>query len=187
MADPITAVLAYAALQAGHHAGDYLLQSDHQALTKGHSGRAGRRACAGHVASLTAAQALLLAGAAVVTEIGLDPVAAVLALAVNAASHFWIDRRSTLRGLVLITEPITRKKGFYESGGSAHMDQAAHGVWLLGAALIAAATPAGAAAGTGAALLVLLVLSVASRAGLAREAAAERRASSASTAAVHIG
>lgn len=139
-AEPTTVVLAATALFAGHHLGDYWLQSDHQAMTKGQCDHAGRTACAGHVASLTTAQALLLGLVAVVTGTGLDPLAIVLGLGVNALSHYWADRRATLRGLVLATEPFTKKLTFYdEFGGAAHMDQAWHIFWIVPAALIIAA------------------------------------------------
>ncbi|MFC7745613.1 hypothetical protein ACFQXA_38855 [Nocardiopsis composta] len=141
-ADPTAVLLTIAALTAGHHAGDYWLQSDHQAVTKGRCDHAGRRACAGHVASLTLAQLVLLALVAVVTGTGLDPVAAALGLGVNAASHYWADRRATLRGLVLATERFTHKLRFHdEFGGAAHMDQAWHIAWIVPAALIAASPP----------------------------------------------
>lgn len=164
-ADPTAALLATAALAAGHHLGDYWLQSDHQATTKGACGHAGRRACAGHVASLTLGQLVLLALVAVVTGVGLDPLAAALGLGLNAASHYWADRRATLRGLVLATQRWTHKRDYYDTGGAAHMDQAWHLVWIVPAALIAA-SPAPLA----------VVLAAVSAAALAAADIASRRA-----------
>ena len=143
-ADPDLLFLAFAGLFSGHHAGDYWLQSDWQATTKGSCSREGRRACTHHVASLTTAQAVLVALLMAATGSALDPVALAAGLAINSASHWWADRRHTLRGLVLATEWATKKAGFYENvpGAPAHMDQAWHMVWLLpAAAAIAAPAP----------------------------------------------
>jgi hypothetical protein len=171
-ADPMTALLILAAKAAGHHAGDYLLQSDYQAVTKGSPGILGRRACTRHVASLTAAQAALVALVLAATDTAAAPLSVAAGLAVNAATHWWADRRTTLHGLVLATEPLVAKTGFFETAvGRAAIDQAWHRLWLLPSALIAAAPPALAAAGLGACLAVLAVCESASRAARIRAAA----------------
>jgi len=53
----------YAALTASHEVGDYWVQRDADAVAKGRHGAEGRVACARHVASYTATQALALAAA----------------------------------------------------------------------------------------------------------------------------
>lgn len=87
-----TAGLYVFALYAGHHVGDYWVQTNHQACHKGDAGPAGRWACAAHVASYTATQAACLILAALV---GARPsVAGVLvALAISAGTHYLADRR----------------------------------------------------------------------------------------------
>jgi hypothetical protein len=162
-ADPTLVVLALGALAPGHHAGDYLLQSDHQALHKGDCGRAGRAACARHVASLTAAQAVLLAGALVATGTPAALLSVAAGLALNAVWHGWLDRRWTLRGLVLATERWTSKRRFYDGGGAAPMDQAAHAVILLPAALAIASPPLTAGITLAAALAALAVCHIVAR------------------------
>ena len=137
--DPAAAALLWAALYAAHRLGDYWLQSDHQATTKHVHGSAGRWACFRHVATLTLAQALAIGAVEVACGLDLPAAAEASALGLNAATHYWADRRRPLRGLVLATEPITRKLGFYENGGAAELDQAWHVAWLLPVALIAAA------------------------------------------------
>lgn len=169
-ADATAALLAVAALGAGHHWGDRWMQTDHQAVTKGQCGHRGRAACAGHVASLTATQAVLLVLVLAATGTAVDPAAAALGLAVNAASHYWADRRFTLRGLVLATEPLTAKRGYYEHGGGAEpMDQAWHRVWIIPAALTVAAPLGLAVAITGICAAVLGALDALARRGLRTE------------------
>ncbi len=174
MADPITAALNGLALYAGHHLGDYWIQTDRQAQNKGECSHAGRLACAGHVATLSATQLVMLTLVAWATGLAIDPVAVVLGLMVNAVSHYWADRRRTLRGLVLALDPVTGKRGFYENAPGAHLalDQAFHIGWIVPAALITAAPTVLALQLTGGAALVLLVVATASR--LARRA--ERKA-----------
>jgi hypothetical protein len=174
-ADPTTAALVAMAMYAGHHVGDFWVQSDAQAQRKGECSHAGRCACAGHVASLTATQAVFVGLALIATATAVDPVAAVLGLAVNAVSHYWADRRATLRGLVWAVNQVTAKVSFYKGMPTAHMhlDQAWHVAWLVPAALIIAAPAAGALVGTAAAAAVLGACAVASRYGRRLEAAAD--------------
>ncbi|WP_017541578.1 DUF3307 domain-containing protein [Nocardiopsis halophila] len=172
-ADTATAAIVFAALYAGHHVGDYLIQSDHQALNKGRCDHEGRKACTAHVLTLTIAQGAVLALVLGATGTAIDPAALLTGLGINAVSHFWADRRSTLRGLVLATERWTHKIGFYDGGGAAHMDQAWHMLWLVPAAVaIAAPLPlAGLLTAFSAALLV--AADIASRRARATEAASQ--------------
>ncbi|MBB6001355.1 hypothetical protein HNR25_005186 [Streptomonospora salina] len=168
-ADALTAVLAAVALVAGHHAGDRWLQTDHQAVTKGACTHAGRAACTGHVATLTLAQLAMLALVLAATGTGVSPLALLLGLGLNAASHWWADRRFTLRGLVLATDPIAHKSGYYGNGGAEPLDQAFHFVWIVPCALVIASPAPLALALTGAGVLLLAAAEAASRWARTRE------------------
>jgi hypothetical protein len=82
----------FAALLAAHHVGDYWVQTDTQARDKGLPGSPGRKACAAHVAGLTACKVTALA-ALHATGHRLSWRRATMALAADAASHYWADRR----------------------------------------------------------------------------------------------
>lgn len=81
------------ALYFAHHAGDYWVQTDHQAAHKGAAGRVGRVACAAHVATYTLTQGVALA--AVIFFVGADVSAlgGFVALLVSAVTHYLADRR----------------------------------------------------------------------------------------------
>ncbi len=89
------AAVAGLALYAGHHVGDYWVQTDTQARLKGAAGWVGRRACAEHVLTYVGTQAACLWLAAAV----LDPFeggsvpATLAALAVSGVTHWLADRR----------------------------------------------------------------------------------------------
>lgn len=128
---------AFIALFAGHHVGDHWAQTDHQAQTKGRHDRVGRRACAAHTATLTLCQAAALAVVALYGGAAFAPLNLVIGLAVNALSHYWCDRRSTLEGLAYALHR-TGKHNYYRVG-SAQLDQAFHMAFLLLSAVIVAA------------------------------------------------
>ena len=150
--DPrIRFAVTLAPLYAAHQVGDHWVQTHHQASTKGGRGeqqRAGQAACARHVATMTATKALMLAATCAVTRTRLPLGRTVLALAVDAGSHYWADRRYTLAGLA----GLLGKTGFYQLGqprpgrddnpslgtGAYALDQAWHAAWLWAAALIVA-------------------------------------------------
>jgi hypothetical protein len=151
------AVLIYAALLSGHWLGDHWAQTGHQVAHKGLPGAEGRRACASHVATLTACQALLV-GLVAVSEGGVGgPVQIILGLAVNALTHYWADRRRTLEGLAHLMQRYG-KHDYYTCGGAPHLDQAWHMGWLLSAALIIGESHLGAALALSGLCLVLLAL-----------------------------
>lgn len=139
-------VAVWVALYVGHVVADVWVQTPGQAATKGLPGRAGRAACARHVATLTLTQALALAGMAAVT--GWRPSLAALAvgLAVNAVSHYWADRRVTLAKLAqLVGKAEMWRLGSPRAGrddaphlgtGAYALDQAWHTAWLYLTALI---------------------------------------------------
>jgi hypothetical protein len=80
------------ALYAGHHLGDYWVQTDHDAACKGKVGWEGRLACLRHVASYTATQAVCLALLAWVIG-GLPLLGSAVALGISAGTHYLADRR----------------------------------------------------------------------------------------------
>lgn len=132
-----------AALSAGHHVGDYWLQSHTQATCKGMPGWRGRRACAGHVATYTLALLACVALAAWWLSLALNPVAVIAGLAVSAVTHYFADRRRPLRWLASL---LPRKLEFFDSGaglasGAAFMDQSWHWFWLFISALVMTGGP----------------------------------------------
>jgi len=147
MGRAVTFAVVFAALYAAHQVGDHWVQAGRQAAGKGAAGWAGRLACARHVATLTAVKAASVALAVTVT--GLRPAVAAVAaaLALDAASHYWADRRITLRGMAY----RLGKSEFYRLGaprdghddaphlgtGAYALDQSWHIAWLFIAALIA--------------------------------------------------
>jgi len=140
----VTAAAVFAAVSAayaaGHWIGDYWVQTNGQALSKGAPGWPGRRACAAHVATYTLTLAACLALAWWRLALPLSPGPAVAGLAVSATTHYFADRRRPLERLAAL---IPGKLGFYQAGeglasGAAHLDQAWHWWWLFAAALITA-------------------------------------------------
>lgn len=138
-----TFAAVFAALYAAHMVGDYWVQTHAQACAKGGKGWPGRIACAAHVATLTITKMLFLAAIVLALGVQLHPVATVIGLAVDAASHYWADRRITLKRLAA----SIGKSDFYELGQSSRcmgtgayaLDQSWHIGWLFIAALIISA------------------------------------------------
>lgn len=140
--------VVFAALYAAHHVGDQWVQTHMQAMTKGGPGWAGRLACARHVATITATKAIVLTVTALALNLSLGVLATGVAFSVDAASHYWVDRRSTLRRLA----EALNKGGYYALGspraghddnpgtgtGAYHLDQSWHVAWLWITALIIA-------------------------------------------------
>jgi hypothetical protein len=125
------------ALIVGHHVGDYWVQTDCQAQRKGLPGAAGRWACARHVATYTLTLAICLVAAAWWLRLPLSPAWATAGLAVSAGSHYWADRRTTLRALA---DRLGRgdfwRRGDGLASGAAYLDQSWHWLWLGIAALV---------------------------------------------------
>lgn len=125
----------FALLYAAHLAADYVLQTDHQAAHKADRTLTGWYANLTHAGThVLACAAVLLAGAARLGTLHLHPAATVLALAWIGVSHAAIDRR---RGIAWWMTH-TRQQEFYQRGGAAHVDQAAHVLALFIGALILA-------------------------------------------------
>jgi len=153
-ADHLDIGTAYVALRFGLIAGDWWGQSNTVAGTKRRPGSEGRRACAKHVAIVTAAQAASLGLACVVTGRRLDLSRVVTGLAVNGASHFWADRRT---GWETFIKEYLGKAEFYEKGklkseeygtdclatGAHMLDRTWHDAWNIAAAVYLAGLRAG--------------------------------------------
>jgi len=140
----VRATAAYAALTASHEVADYWVQRDAEAVAKGGHGAEGRAACARHVASYTATQALALWAADRTLHLGLDWRRAVAGLAVSAVTHYVADRSG---GRWREEGPSTRLVRFARTTGHAGwlerdpgagplMDQAWHKGWIAVAAVV---------------------------------------------------
>ncbi|MFI9327765.1 hypothetical protein ACIGZJ_09475 [Kitasatospora sp. NPDC052868] len=138
---------AYALLRASADVADHWIQTDHQAATKGQhnhiegqSSAAGRRACAAHVATYTAAQGVVLLAGTRLLGIRLRPLPVAAALALSAATHYAADRREPLRRLADATGKgrFVRLADHGLNGGYL-LDQSWHHAFETCAALIASA------------------------------------------------
>jgi hypothetical protein len=136
---------AYAVLTASHEVADHWVQRDREAVAKGQSGLAGARACALHVATYTATQAvaLLAADRGLGLRIGWRRAAA--ALAVSAVTHYVADRQGghwrdeKPRGVVRLAAATGHSGWLQRDPGAGYlMDQAWHKGWIAIAAAIAA-------------------------------------------------
>ncbi|MCX4682608.1 transcriptional regulator [Streptomyces sp. NBC_01433] len=164
-----TFAAVFVTLWVAHTVGDHWLQTAVQSAQKGQhdrnpgeSSRVGRLACTRHLIGLTLTKALLLALSAIVLDLSLTVAGVAIGLGLDAASHWWADRRSSLAWLAGVAESvgITGKTEFYNLGTGAHpfhpvtaegkpaghigtgayaLDQAFHAFFLFLAALIIAA------------------------------------------------
>lgn len=139
----------FAALFVGHYVGDFWLQTAAQAANKARAGWRGRLACFGHITRLTITKIAILAITTAVLDLHISIIAVIIALFVDAASHYWADRRSTLAKLAR----LLGKSDFYRLGsprpghddnpslgtGAHSLDQSWHIMWLWIASLIIAA------------------------------------------------
>ncbi|WP_333758841.1 hypothetical protein [Streptomyces sp. ISBFB 2968] len=140
-----TFAATYAALTAAHEVADHWVQIDDQAVHKGNRNRNGAIACAEHVITYTATQAVALAAVQRVTGMRLSWKRAALGLAVSAATHYVADRQGghwrdeNPRGIVRLAA-ATGHAGWLKRDPNAGylMDQAWHKGWIAVAALVAA-------------------------------------------------
>lgn len=142
--------VASVALFPAHQFGDHWAQTPTQALTKGGAGWTARTACARHVLVLTVVKLAALLAAFAVTELPIRPSWWAAGLAVDAVSHYWADRRTTLRRLAGLFGP--GKLAFFDLGaprpgrddnpslgtGAYALDQSWHVAFLFITALIMA-------------------------------------------------
>ncbi|MEU8590715.1 transcriptional regulator [Streptomyces sp. NPDC048664] len=138
----------FVALYVAHSVGDHWVQTSHQSAHKGRPGWVGRLADARHVATLTATKGAVLLPVAWLLDLHLSALGIVAGLGIDAVTHWWADRRSTLAWLAR----VTGKGEFYRLGapragrddnphigtGAYALDQSFHHLWLLVAALIIA-------------------------------------------------
>ncbi|WP_198358441.1 DUF3307 domain-containing protein [Streptomyces fildesensis] len=138
----------FAALFVGHSVGDHWVQSSAQSAAKGRPGWPGRLADARHVVTLTLTKLAVLLPAAALLGLHLSVWGLLVGLGVDAVTHWWADRRSTLARLAA----LTGKNEFYRLGslragrddnptlgtGAYALDQSFHHLWLLVAALLIA-------------------------------------------------
>ncbi|MFF4698415.1 transcriptional regulator [Streptomyces chattanoogensis] len=143
-----TFAAVFIALYVAHSVGDHWVQTSHQSAHKGRPGWGGRLADARHVATLTLTKLAVLVPAAVLLGLHLSMLGVVAGLGIDAVTHWWADRRSTLAWLAR----VTGKGEFYRLGapraghddnphigtGAYALDQSFHHLWLLVAALVIA-------------------------------------------------
>jgi hypothetical protein len=141
---------AYAILTASHEVADHWVQSDADAAAKGLPGREGAQACARHVATYTATQALALAAADRLLGLRLDPRRTVAALAVSAVTHYWADRSGghwrdeQPTGIVRLAHRRGKQGWLQRDPGAGYlMDQSWHKGWIAIAAAITAPSRTG--------------------------------------------
>ena len=146
--DAATFAAVFIALYVAHSVGDHWVQTSHQSAHKGRPGWVGRLADARHVATLTATKAAVLLPVTLLLDLHVSALGILAGLGIDAVTHWWADRRSTLAWLA----KVTSKGGFYRLGtpragrddnphigtGAYALDQSFHHLWLLVAALIIA-------------------------------------------------
>ncbi|MFK0282545.1 transcriptional regulator [Streptomyces sp. NPDC090499] len=141
-----TFAAVFVALYVAHSVGDHWVQTSCQSVTKGRPGWSGRLAVTRHVVTLTATKVAVLLSVAWLLDLRLSVPGLVAGLGIDAVSHWWADRRTTLAWLAR----ITGKGEFHQLGtpraghddnphigtGAYALDQSFHHLWLLVAALI---------------------------------------------------
>ncbi|MFI0827221.1 DUF3307 domain-containing protein [Streptomyces roseolus] len=141
---------AHTTLTAAHHIGDYVLQRDADAAAKGKHGPDGALACARHVLSYAAGQALALWAADRYLGLGLNRRRAAVGLLVSGATHYAIDRCATHwpedddQAPLLVRAAHKIGKGTWlqrDPSAPALLDQALHHGCIAVAAAVAAGRP----------------------------------------------
>lgn len=143
--------VTYALLSVGHHIGDHWIQRGIDACRKQLPGRIGALHCGVHVATVTATKALILIPGLLLLGLPVSWAGVILALVVDAASHYLVDRGRPLRAMATAAgkaEYVERVTVIRTPGGQAEttgpgtgayeLDQAWHRGWVLIAAMIIA-------------------------------------------------
>jgi hypothetical protein len=123
------------AFYAGHHVGDYWVQTDAQAKQKGEPGRIGRVACIEHVCTYVATQVALASVLFLIVGVGTPHWWGLWGAAlVSGVTHYMADRRE--HGLMLkLARRLPGKAAFVDLGkpraGSNDNPQLATGAWAL--------------------------------------------------------
>jgi hypothetical protein len=129
---------AYAALRTAAAVADHWVQSGHQAVHKADAGLSGHRAMAGHVGSYAATQAVALVAADRLLGMDLKPSRIAAAVALSAATHWFIDRGWPVkRAAIALGKQDMHDLGCH-FGGRYQLDQSAHHLFEGVAAVIAA-------------------------------------------------
>lgn len=133
------AAAAYAAMRAASGIGDLWTQTPHQAVHKADVGVDGHRAMAGHIASYAGGQAVALVTANALLGMKLKPSRMAAAIALSAATHWFVDRRWPVRKLA---EALGKEEFLALDtsvfGSHFHLDQSAHHLMEAVAAVVAA-------------------------------------------------
>lgn len=149
MSHALTFAVTFATLYAAHQVGDHWVQAHSDALGKGTPGWPGAWRCARHVWTLTLAKFAMLGTAFLVLGVHPGILPTFAGLGVDAASHYWADRRFTLARLArllwhgefwVLGAPRPGRDDNPTLGTGAYaLDQSWHIAWLWIAALIIAA------------------------------------------------
>ncbi|WNI16220.1 DUF3307 domain-containing protein [Actinacidiphila sp. ITFR-21] len=138
----------FVALFVAHSVGDHWVQTSAQSAAKGRPGWAGRLAGARHVATLTLTKVVVVLPVGLLLGLHLSVPGLVAGLGVDAVTHWWADRRTTLARLA----ERLGLGGFYRLGaprpghddnpsigtGAYALDQSFHHLFLVVAALLIA-------------------------------------------------
>lgn len=143
----------FIALYVGHQVGDHWIQTECQAMRKGERSARGRVACIGHVATLQIVKLFALVLLALAFGLHVSGWGVAVALLVDAASHYWADRRFTLEKFA----NKVGKGGFFHQGtdlvnaqgetpphtgtGKYLLDQTWHHGWLFLSAILLIVLP----------------------------------------------
>ena len=145
----------FIALFVGHSVGDHWVQTQKQSDDKGRPGWVGRLADTRHVLGLTITKGIALVPVVMLLDLQVSVLGVTAGLLLDAVTHWWADRRSTLAWLAGVTgktefyglatpaheaHPVTAKGGYAPTLGTGAyaLDQSFHHLWLLVAALIIA-------------------------------------------------
>ncbi len=137
LTDPSSFAAVFVTLYAAHQVADHWVQTDTQAGAKGLPGRAGRRACAAHVATYTISALLALGLLHAVCGFTTPVWRLAAGLAVSAISHYIADRRTPLRRLAdAVGSGRFWRLADHGINGAYLLDQSWHIFWLFITALI---------------------------------------------------
>lgn len=156
----LTFVVVLVSMLVTHNVADHWVQTQAQSRDKGLHGAhmwKGRLACLRHVASYTACTALIVAVMWALFELRVSLFSFVLGQLISAVTHFWADRRTTLRRLAEFVDRLQGLKdeavgSFYQLGvpragkddnpslgtGAYALDQAWHWWWIFIASVVTA-------------------------------------------------
>jgi hypothetical protein len=144
----VTFAATLPSLLVAHNVADHWVQTGHQSRHKGAPGWVGRWNCAKHVATYTVVTAVAVGLVVWLFALPVSPVGFIVGQLVSAITHYWADRRTTLRTLAA----LIGKGEFFQVGaprpdhddnptlgtGAYALDQSWHWLWLgIAAALTA--------------------------------------------------